>query len=299
MTHVFKKDSYEDILSNFDVAIKWLEECGASIEPTRVNKYRKTLNLLIEAYKKGTTQEMLNRGEFPKIVNSFFEIKEITDIWVGLKEMDNEELETRLRKFVKGPESMVDELLRTSSNYPRNIGFELYIASRFAISDFDINLSSDGDISALYKNNSLFIECKRPNQLNKLEKNIKRAFNQLEERYKTINTESAGIIALSINKLINPKQKLLVEDSLDNLSHHLGKLVENFIKEYRYFWQGKNKERTIGVLVSLQAPCIIKNQNLLTIGREMGMNNITIPGTEAHSLLMDIAERLDKGTHLL
>ncbi len=299
MAHIFKKNSYEDILNEFNEAIKWLKSCEASIEPTRINKYRKTLNLFIDAYKEGTTKKILDGGEFPKIVGSFYEIREIIDIWSGLKDISDEELRKRLREFVKGPENIAHELSRTSSNYPRNIGFELHVASRFAISGFNVKFSSGGDISVLYKKNPLYIECKRPNQLNKLKKNINKAFEQLERRYGTNNDEARGLIALSVNKLINPEQKLLVMNTLDDLSGYLGKLVEQFIKYYEHHWQGKNEKRTIGTLISLQVPCIIKDQNLLTIGREMGVNNTTIPGTKVHNHLIDIAKKLDEGTNFL
>lgn len=299
MAYTFKQESYEEILSEFNEIIKWLEQCEAPIKPTRINKYRKILNLLIDAHKKGTTQKILDRGDFLKIVYSFYEVAEIRDIWRGLKEKDSKELRTRLKKFVKGPENITDELPKTSSDYPRNIGFELYTASRFAISDFDVTLSPIGDISASYQRSSLYIECKRPNQLNKLKKNIDKAFRQLEKRYKQSNNTAVGLVALSINKLINPKQELLVMNSLDELSNYLRKLVDKFIIDYKDYWQGRKEERTVGTLISLQVPCIIKNKNLLTIGRQIGVNPTTIPGTKAHNLIMNITNRLNKGTYLL
>jgi len=299
MTRTFKQESYEEILNEFNEVIKWLEQCEAPIKPTRIDKYRKTLNLLIDAHKKGATQKMLDRGDFPKIVYSFYEVAEIRDIWRGLKEKDSKELRTRLKKFVKGPENITDELPRTSSDYPRNIGFELYTASRFAISDFDVTLSSIGDISASYQRNPLYVECKRPNQLNKLKRNIDKAFSQLEERYKQSDNTAVGLIALSINKLINPEQELLVRNSLDDLSSYLRELVDKFIRDYKDYWQGRKEERTVGTLISLQVPCIIKNKNLLTIGRQIGVNPTTIPGTKAHNLIMSITNKLNKGTYLL
>ena len=242
---------------------------------------------------------MLDRGDFPRIVYSFYEMREIIDIWRGLKENNSEELRIRLKKFVKGPENITDELSRTSSNHPRNIGFELHTASRFAISSFDVTLSSSGDISASYQKNLLYVECKRPNQLKKLNRNIDKASRQLDKRYKQDNNTAVGLIALSINKLINPEQKLFVASSLDDLSSRLGKLVEKFIRNYENYWQGIKEERTIGTFISLQVPCIIEDKNLLTIGRQVGVNNTTLPGTKNHNLLMDIAKRLNKGTRFL
>lgn len=299
MVHVFAKEPYEDILNKFDRAIEWLRQCESPLEPTRINKYRKTINLLLNAYKKGTTRELLNKGKFPEIVSSFYEIREIIDIWHGLKEIDSEELRLRLKKLIKGPENIAYESVESSSNYPRNIGFELYIAARFAVPGFNIHLNANGDLSLVYQGRPVYVECKRPNQLNKLKRNINKAFSQLEKKYRAGNNKAVGLIALSINKLINPEQKLLVTDTLQDLENSLGGLVGKFIRDHESHWQKRDDKRTIGIIVSLQVPCEIKSQNLLTIGREFGINNTTISGTKSHELLMNIAKKFGKGIYFL
>lgn len=292
MSENFNKDRYESIAIEFNQCLEWFKSFGLKINITRLYKYKKDLNLLIDAYNSRTTEDLIKKEKFADISNAFYEIREILDIYSGLKKIElNEELKKRLKRYIEGPDKINEEKSSSSSNNPRDIGLELFIGSRFLCSGCDVSFKEDGDLEFIFEDRNIYVECKRPTNINRVKENINKAFKQLEKKYKN-DTEARGIISISINKIINTKNHLLVASDISNLSEAMDKKIEYFIRVYEKFWQKNRDKRTVGIIVLFQAQCISKEDNMLIIGRKMGLNNTTVAGGDDYKLLIRITENV-------
>lgn len=152
-----------------------------------------------------------------------------------------------------------------------------------------------GDLSIQHRGRKILIECKRPSSSRGIKENIEKALEQLTFGY--INHEdSFGLIFVSINKILNPDQNLYIQKDINALSKNLPALVQKFVKENLHIWQNKKDGRTLGVIISLQVPAIIEDEQMLVIGREMIINNMTYQDTAEHDLLLDVAKEMTKMT---
>jgi hypothetical protein len=111
-----------------------------------------------------------------------------------------------------------------------------------------------------------------------------------------------GLVALSISKIINHEQKLLVaKDDLD-LSRRLSSVVEKFVRQHEHLWQeaiGALDIRTIGVIVHFSTAAHLENENIIVTCQQIGLNNLTITnhiiGGSDDKYFMEIGYRLHKG----
>jgi hypothetical protein len=113
-------------------------------------------------------------------------------------------LSSKLREFVSGPESYVDEKPKAGSNKARNTGFELSVIANLAMAGLTIQ-QEDGlaDVVARLEGATVIVECKRPQSEAHMERAICDARDQLVTRYKSrrqIRPHTTGIIALDLTK---------------------------------------------------------------------------------------------------
>lgn len=290
-SHIFATVSYRELSVVINDACDWLASHGLDYPKTRVGVYRKHLNEMADFFENNRIGELLNRRDFSEIVNSSFEANDFFYIYKGLSQTNDPSLPDKLKDFVKGPSSYLNENVH-STNRGRNIAFELHIAARFASAGLEIDLTSDADLIVKIDNYELFIECKRFQKGTQIHSRVKGALKQLSKRYLTAqNPDMArGIIALSIGKVINPTMRILSASSPQEIGNELSRVNESFLKLFSKKWKNPVDSRSVGVLIHLGAPAIVRSQNLLTNCNEFALTP-TFNNNRDYDFLNDVRAR--------
>lgn len=138
-----------------------------------------------------------------------FEIEELFKLWKNC--VDNfPGIEQKIRKACeKGPFLREDETPKTSSNRPRNDAFCYLVAGKFLSASISV-VSVDGissrrftcetsaDLTILWENKLVSVECKRPQSQKAMRGLARKALKQLS------STEGCGIIAIDCSVICRP-----------------------------------------------------------------------------------------------
>ena len=93
---------------------------------------------------------------------------------------------------------------------------------------------------------------KRPQSAEKLGRNIKNAYKQLEQKYKSpIRTRHRGIIAVDITKLINPEFLLFVQPNADAVDRGISSIIDSFVTSNEKLWQLRRNSRTMAIVLRI------------------------------------------------
>lgn len=141
---------------------------------------------------------------------------------------------------------------------------------------------------------NFFVECKRLKSPQKVQRRIKDGLAQLHKRYvKSEQPANArGLLILSIGKTINSNLGFLEADNPESLSKQAFLHNLAFIKKYESYWKIKVDQRTLGVVVVLDAPGIMKNTKQIVTCHEVTINNCVPANSQGHDLLFQIAHRV-------
>lgn len=259
------KISFRDKSSKIEEICSWFSEHGIKIDRSRINTYRAHINEMADYYEEGKVDDLLRLRSMHDLVNSSFEVAELIQIYDGLSDLKSKPFIDKLIEINKGP-IWLNKENASSSNRARNTAFELHIAARYSKAGYEIDLSDEADIIVTDHQYELFIECKRPLTDKSIHSNVKDALNQLKKRYCSSKSSKIirGLIALSISRVINQDMYLLPSNTTDDLNMKLQSINLDFIGQYKTKWSNPDDKRTIGVLIYLGLPAIIKDQNILT-----------------------------------
>lgn len=278
---------FTEINEDIEKAADWLNDMGLNFLKTRIGEYRKNVGILVDLHEKGNYEEM-NRL-YPTLVNSLYEASEWMKIYRGLGFLQNQSLVKKLRDFLKGPEWVIDEKISSASNRPRNIAFELLIASGIATNGIEPDFTTHSDIAFPLESKNILVECKRPQSLSAIDKNIKLAAKQLKRRFQSnIRPNVRGIVAVDISKVGNPDFKILETPNTESLNSYLMATVTSFIDSFGYIWNRIKHRKIIGLLVRFSGVAVIKNMNLLTYFQQWGLDPLSKLGSPDYQ----IAERM-------
>ncbi len=260
--------TYSSLLKTYTSAVKWLEKLGLNIHNKRVDRYGEYLEHFTLNYDKWNSEEI--RNNYPNAVNVLFETMAIIGIYESLK---NEQVSSltgvieKLKKAINGPDSSIDE---THSNQEaRNFLFEAHTVATIYHPDkylFAI-FNSPTDTAFTFMDKTVFIECKRIHSADKLEKNIRKACNQLKVAFSKNNKiKHRGLVAIEVSKPINPDFNLLVAPNDNLLIASLNTHLNNFINKNYYVWNkvfNDKSSKIIGILVRISYMGVSQEKNLL------------------------------------
>lgn len=295
------KRSFRSIIDELNETVDWLGQFKPNHLSTRVAQYKKNLLLLADAHEDGKVAELLKSRNDEVLMNSFLEASSLNLIYRGLRNFDksNAALCQKIKMLFGGPEHSNDENPATSTNSARNASFELVMDAHFAAAGYPIDFGTDAD---LFINDTppLFVESKRIYSSLRIEDRIDEAFAQLRRRYASLDPklQKRGLIAISISKLINPRQKLLSARNIDHLREALNKQVEGFIKEHERHWAGRD-ENTVGVIVHLHVPAELTDENTNFTCRQIGLNNTMPIDSPEDRYFTDVGRRLQDAAQRL
>jgi len=126
-------------------------------------EYEKFLNNLSSDFENEGWGDFDDDEYRKQITTMLLDVRELISIYKGLSlGKYSKTLDEDVKHYIKGPFHATDENLRTSSNRPRNVGFELYLTSIFSKAGFDPIYDTKADLSFNVKNTRFFVEAKRP-----------------------------------------------------------------------------------------------------------------------------------------
>jgi len=287
---------FRDIYDEFDQTVNWLSQFKSDHLSTRIAKYRKSLSLLADAHDAGRVRELLESWNEDVLMNDFLEASSLNLIHRGLCNFDNGDavLRDKINDLFSGPDHSNDENPATSNTLARNTSFELVLSARFALAGYEIHFDREADLIITDKPSVLFVESKRIYSPERIEGNVRKAFKQLHRRYEAADPkmQKRGLIAISISKLVNPKQKLLSTRNVDHLRAVLNKQVVGFIEEHKRHWDRQDDRNTVGIIIHLHVPAEITDANEIFTCREIALKNIQPIGSPEDQYSNEVGKRL-------
>ena len=162
-----------------------------------------------------------------------------------------------MRRALKGPLRPEDET--ETSNHVRNTIFELLLGSRFLRAGANPTLGQQADPIDHFGSH-LYVECKRPQREQSIQANISRALDQLRQRIASDPhpDSSAGLVAISISKAVNPESKWLMVDDEADIEQNLTRVAERIHAQCARDYERKGDPRLIGVLYHILAPVRVR-----------------------------------------
>gem|GEM_PF-1244958 len=195
------------------------------------------------------------------LVWSLVEGQEFAEIFRGITGYNPQVVKELMRRALKGPLRPEDET--ETSNHGRNTIFELLLGSRFLRAGANPTLGQQADLLIDHFSSHLYVECKRPQREQSIQGNISRALGQLRQRIASDPhpDSSAGLVAISISKAVNPESKWLVVDDEADIERNLTRVAERIHAQCARDYERKGDPRLIGVLYHILAPVRVRGDS--------------------------------------
>ncbi len=228
---------FADTLSRLDDIDGWLKSLGHSA-PDRIRQYRQNIRNMIEVEVSGgmeALQATIPLAKAREVLWSYVEADEFVRAVCALRRcLGDEPTAAPIERALHGPADLFLEDARNSGG--RNFMFELIVGGRLAAAGLSPSFDQGPDVQFEFAGLQAAVQCKRPFSASGLEKNIKKAINQLEGTRAELR-----LIAVSVSRLLNPGDPNNIPEVLHaELGHpHLQKCVFNIAQQTKRFWFGK------------------------------------------------------------
>ena len=200
----------DEIVDNYDAAVKWVESAGFPVDRGRHSDYQKTITTLQRQFPVKGWGDFADDIYRDRICTALLESREFVSIFRGLSASTDSSAVENLRHYIKGPALPTLEQAENSSNRARNYGFELYLNALFAHAGLRPEYGTNADLSFSIDQLRVFVEAKRPMTSQSIDNSLRVAIRQLVTRLKVHEAaDRAGIIALDLSKVINPENRVL------------------------------------------------------------------------------------------
>jgi len=265
----------------YEDALNWIHGLGVAINPSsRLSGYKSCFERFVSAFVKkdqGFSERDLERIG-AEIINAFYEANEVVVIHRIFKNSDPEHLRIKIQEIVSGPVTGAAENMAASSNRARNISFELYAASLFQAAGKKIDFSSMADAQFDAGRYTYYLECKRPQNEDRVEKNIKTANNQFRRRFSQNPeiTNKRGVLALSFSKIVNPKNQIFQFDTFEDAERFLKPKILKVGAQYSNFIKTKIDRKVVLWAGFTSIPVIVRDSGMdFSIYKSPMLVNIT------------------------
>lgn len=295
--------SYDIILIEYRLALKWMKTIGVKIDKGRTLHYERVIRFWTEAYQTASFDEC--KKDFPQFVSSILEIHDFLYIYKVFRCKNALELEglvITLNKAVNGPIYLGDE--SPDSTKARNFLFEALVAARLNAPTHGstVNFNAESDVEIVFNENKISIECKRITSKKQINKNIKIASKQLEKSLKkSRDSDHKGIIALDVSKLINSVDQVYVSIDDDHLLGLIEKLINKIIHHFAPIWQDiykRRDRRIIGTLIRFSFMSITEKRGLLVHTTQWGLNPRDSTSIKNHEIQKKLVSCLNRNSNL-
>ncbi len=266
------RTTYQEMLKALEEIDSWLCDQGFT-KLDRIRRHKRNLAVLVEALENRTLdlfQTEANAERRRELMWSLVDSMEFTDSIAYLRAMACEIPHEVLRRALDGPTDLTFE--DHNSNHARNAMFEIVIAGRLAKRGLVPRLGGEPDVVSRLEDRNILIQCKRVFSDRSLEDNLRAAGKQLKrDLTRSSDPRDCGIVAISISRIFNEGDKLLVVSNEAALRQKLEEEVDVIRSRCTGCYRNINDPRIAGVLYHLSTPAYLKE-----IGLYMAAHSVTI-----------------------
>jgi len=261
--------AYAEKAEKFSSALAWMSELARVNTNSRFYVYQKIWKELIASSDlpdNGISPNQFNRlaEKYGKnsMCGAILETDELIDIYDAFQNDSNVIPISILEKIANGKFSETEEEAdKPATSQPRNFLFELTVAAKFQSLGFHVKLNEDADIVFNFRNYKVFVECKRLFGEKNFEFNLRRASDQLTERYKQFGLPKnllgicpIGFNLFSLTKVFNSEQLFLIASSGKAAVSKIDNTILEFVKRYNQLIMRKSPANTIGTGFYIRVP---------------------------------------------
>jgi hypothetical protein len=270
-----------EFYAEYEEALNWIHSLGVAMNPSsRLSSYKSCFERFVSAFlrKDQVYSEMEMKRIGAEIINAFYEANEVVVIYKVFRASDPEHLKLKIKEIVSGPVNGAAENMAASSNRARNISFELYAASIFHAAGMGIDFSSIADAQFNAGRYTYYLECKRPQNTDRVEKNIKSANIQFRKRFsqrpEIINKR--GILALSFSKIVNPNYQVFQFNTFEDAEQFLKPKILRVGAQYSDYIKNKIDRKVVLWAGFTSIPVIVRESGMdFSIYKSPMLVNIT------------------------
>jgi len=187
---------------------------------------------------------------------SMVESTEFIEATTALRDRNCDIPNALLETALKGP---VDPYLESpDSSKGRNAMFEIALAGRFASAGLDPVIGGEPDIYFKFNSRNILVQCKRVLSNSAVEKRVREAARQLERDLgQRLEPADCGIIAVSVSKLINPGDKVLVVSNVDQIRSQLRFETELIFRANQNSLRSAGHPKIAGAYLEIVTPAFV------------------------------------------
>lgn len=276
----------------YSKAVSWIGSFGVNVEKGKILECKNNLRALTLVKTSSDARKTIREKGYGDLVDSLFEARELILIQKGLSMSRVVGLTPKLREYVKG--TLAGRKETHSSRKPADTAFELRIGALFSAAGYDVAFTRNADLEIDDSGRKIFVECKRPSSQMTIERGIKEAFDQVSRRCNESDFDGPqyGIVAISMTKIRNPDQKLLLVKDKERLGKELSSILTHFAKTYQPFWERELDIRCVGVIIHFQTISIVQELNLITPAEHFGWWFRGVKGRSEYFYFDEVTRRL-------
>jgi hypothetical protein len=272
----YSSTKFEQSKILYKETLEWLDSLGVFWRNTRLSMHLQVIEGLVESRANDTLSDFVRKHSVEEVAHHLYEINTLHLVCETFKGKESDGLLRKLKIATEGPIFPKDE--DENSNHARNTLFELEVASLLINSGYKISIDQREDIFFYADGEKITVECKRLQNESRLEKNVKKALEQLKQSYLEGRSEK-GMICFSVGKALNQGFLSLIKENPEEIHRtttricsQVSKKVEEIIEKKPKRWHNKN----LGWAIMLNMPCVTENLDKIVNVRQLlilAMNN--------------------------
>lgn len=289
---MMKKLTYNEIDSKLDETMAWLQELDIDSDLKRLTNIKETIRELSTVWKdEKEKRELIKTNGISQLLWTLLEAQEFINACQQIKNIDDiESVKLKIREaFIKGPKEPKFE--NSNTNFGRNIMFELNLAGKLNALGYKVKFDKNTDL--ICDNKELLIQCKRPLNIKNINKNLAAANEQLIKDLNALKeNKSRGIIAISISRVLNDGNSILLINNNENIDKVLYSQMNKITKNYSNKFNRNKDKRIIGVLFHFITIAAIRNTDFPFNAEYIGLSDLST-NKDDKAKFTDFAERFN------
>ena len=288
-----KKDliSYHDMLTQITFFEIWLQEHNITPKQNRLAELKTFLQQMDDSWRGGSRQieDLKSKLGIEYMIFGLNEASALVEIIKFLSTYPPHNLPRQtIKDMLGGPFLPKDEISGNETVHPRNRQFEIEVAAR--LGNKGIRIKKFDDVQFDFENKVFSIQCKRLISAGNIVQNIRKAHEQLRQQFSRGNNH--GIIALSIDKLIDSDKNILAVDSVAEAESKLISHMLNFVQEHAESFNGLCGSEVMAVFIVARIVVDLNSGTRLNSYSQLFVVNLCEKNTENHSCMSRLLSKI-------
>jgi len=234
----YSSSPFDQVLTNVQASRAWLEQLGVRTSETRLELIEQTLSTFLADLKTRSAADVVAEWDWSARQDAYYALVDgaaFSRIHLQLGQLKSNVLRRdELRRALQGP--LVPSSETPSTTDPRNVFMELDLAA--TLKRGGVEITGFDDVRFRFDSTDYVTQCKRPFRSNSVAANVKRAWEQIDDRAPK-GSHLRGIIALAVDKVLGLDQQ---RPPTINNEKELATLVRSyatrFIQDHHSAWEG-------------------------------------------------------------